>query len=164
MKKFRLLIMMSGLTLLLPITGIAQSVSDLSELSPEDRRAYMQSMSQEERQAKREQWQAEMQGMPEADRKAMHEKMAANRPERGNRDRAAKRERWESMSDEERAAAKGQRQERKQQHREAWNSMTDEERAAARERFGHNKGPGKSGGRQHKGERKNDTSQSDTAE
>ena len=106
MKKFRLLIMMSALTLLVPVTGIAQSVSDISELSPEDRRAYMQSMSQEERQAKREQWRTEMDAMPEADRKAMRAKMAADRPQRGNRDREAMRERRESMSDEERAAAK----------------------------------------------------------
>ncbi len=164
MKKFRLLIMMSGLALLLPVTGIAQSVSDISELSPEDRRAYMQSMSEDERRAKREEWRAQMQAMPEADRNAMREKMAASRPQRGNRDREAMRERWESMSDEERAAAKAQRQERKQQHREAWESMTDEERAAARDKFGKQKGHGKSGGGQHKREHQSDASQSNPAE
>ena len=152
MKKFRLMIMMSGLALLLPVSGIAQSVSDISELSPEDRRAYMQSMSDEESQAKREQWRAEMDAMPEADRKVMREKMAAGRPQRGDGDRAAMRERWESMSDEERAAAKAERKERKAQRRETWNAMTDEERAAARQKFGNKKGRGKAGGRQHKRE------------
>jgi len=159
MKKFRLMIMMSGLALLLPVTGITQSVTDISELSPDDRRAYMQSMSDEERQAKREQWRAEMDAMPEADRKAMRKKMAANRPQRGSGDRAAMRERWESMSDEERAAAKVQRKERKAQRRETWNAMTDEERAAARQKFGKKKGHGKAGGRQHKREHQTDNSE-----
>ena len=159
MKKFRLMIMMSGLALLMPVAGIAQSVSDINELSPEDRRAYMQSMSDEERQAKREQWRAEMDAMPEADRKAMREKMAANRPQRGGGDRAAMRERWESMSDEERTAAKAERKERKAQRRETWNAMTDEERAAARQKFGNKRGHGKAGGRQHKREHRTDKSE-----
>lgn len=146
MKKFRLMLMISGLTMLFPVAGIAQSVGEISELSPEDRRAYMQSMSEEERQAKRAEWRAEMEAMPEADRKAIREKMGANRPQRGGRDREAMRERWNSMSDEERAAMKAERDQKKAQHRETWQSMSDEERAAARAKFGKKKGHRKSGG------------------
>ncbi len=156
MNKFRLMIITSGLALFLPVSGIAQSVTDFSELSPEDRRALMQGMSEEERQAKREQWRSELDGMPEADRKALREKMAANRPHRGERDRAAMRERWESMSDEERAAAKAERKERKAKRREAWESMSDEERAAARKKFKNKKGHRKAGSRQHKREQMTD--------
>ena len=145
MKKFRLLLMISGLTLFVPIAGLAQSVAEFSELSPEDRRAYMQSMSEEERRAKRAEWRAEMESLPESERKAIREKMAANRPQRGGRDREAMRERWESMSDEERAAARAQRQERKAERRAAWESMTDEERAQHREKFGKRKGHGMDG-------------------
>jgi predicted Fe-S protein YdhL (DUF1289 family) len=178
MNKFRSLLMISGLSLLMPAAGIAQSVDEISELSPEDRRAYMQSMSEEERQAKRAEWRAQMEAMPEAERNAMREKMAANRPQRGGRDREAMRQRWESMSDEERAAAKAerhqkkaerraawesmsdeeraavkaQRQERKAQHRQTWESMSDEERAAARAKFGKKKGHHKAGGRQPQGD------------
>lgn len=146
MKKFRLMLMISGLTMLFPVAGIAQSVGEISELSPEDRRAYMQSMSEEERQAKRAEWRAEMEAMPEADRKAIREKMGANRPQRGGRDREAMRERWNSMSDEEWAAMKAERDQKKAQHRETWQSMSDEERAAARAKFGKKKGHRKSGG------------------
>ena len=56
------------------------------------------------------------------------------------------------MSDEERAAVKAQRQERKAQHRQAWESMSDEERAAARAKFGKKKGHRKGGGRQTQGD------------
>jgi len=153
MKKFRLLLMVTGLTLLIPVAGIAQSVGEISELSPEDRRAYMQSMSEDERKAKRAEWRAEMQAMPEADRNAVREKMAADRPQRGGRDREAAREHWESMSDEERAAAKAQRQERKAQRRETWESMSDEERAAARQKFGQKNGQRKGGGRKGGGQK-----------
>ena len=68
MKKFRLLLMISGLTMLFPVAGFAQSLEEISELSPEDRRAYMQSMSEEERQAKRAEWREQMNAMPEAER------------------------------------------------------------------------------------------------
>lgn len=151
MKKCRLLLMISGLSLLFPVAGIAQSVGEISELSPEDRRAYMQSMSEDERKAKRAEWRAELDAMPEADRKAIRKKMAADRPERGDGNREARRERWESLSDEERAAAKAQRQEKKAQRRAAWESMSDEERAAAREKFGNKKGHRKPGGRKPQG-------------
>jgi hypothetical protein len=178
MKKFRLMVMIFGMAMLVPVTGAAQSIGEISELSPEDRRAYMQSMSEEERQAKRAEWRAEMEAMPEADRNAIREKMGANRPQRGGKDREAMRERWNSMSDEERAAAKAQRQQqkaqrreawesmsdeeraiikaerqqKKAQHRENWQSMSDEERAAARAKFGKKKGHRKSGGPKPQGD------------
>lgn len=145
MRKFRLLFVIAGLSLLIPVAGMAQSVAEFSELSPEDRRAYMHSMSEEERQAKRTEWRAEMEALPEAERKAIREKMAANRPQRGGRDREAMRERWESMSDEERAAARAKRQQRKAERRAAWEAMSDEERAQHREKFGKRNGHGKGG-------------------
>ncbi|NIQ26075.1 MAG: hypothetical protein GTN88_05945, partial [Gammaproteobacteria bacterium] len=101
MKEIRLMIVGSALALL-PITGLAQSVAEISELGPEERRAYMQSMSPEEREALREQWRAELDAMPAEEREAVRDRMRANRPQ--GRDRAAMRERWESMSDEERDA------------------------------------------------------------
>lgn len=73
----------------------------------------------------------------------MRDRMAANRPE-GRRDRAAMRERWESMSEEERSAARLKREEIRAQRREKWESMSEEERAAARERKRARKHDGKS--------------------
>ena len=54
MQKLRLILLASGLALLVPATGFTQSLSDLQDLSPEDRRAYMESMSPDERAAMRE--------------------------------------------------------------------------------------------------------------
>jgi hypothetical protein len=150
MQKLRLILMASGLALLLPVTGYTQSISDLNDLSPEDRRAYMQSMSPDERSAMREKWRAELDAMPEEERQAMRESMAANRPE-GARSRDARRERWESMSEEERADARRMREERMLQRREKWESMSDEERAAAREKKGNRMHHGQRDGGGHKG-------------
>jgi hypothetical protein len=44
------------------------------------------------------------------------------------------RQKWDSMSEEEREAARAQRKAQKEKNREIWNSMSDEEKAAARER------------------------------
>ncbi len=137
MNKTRLIVAGSVLALL-PLAVLAQSVAEISELGPEERRAYMQSMSAEERDAMREQWRAELDAMPAEERAAIRERMRANRPGAG--DRAAMRERLSSMSDEEREAFRARRMERKAERRERWASMSDEERAAARERMGRHKG------------------------
>lgn len=150
MQKLRLILMASGLALLLPVTGYTQSISDIKDLSPEDRRAYMQSMSPDERSAMRDRWRAELEAMPEDERRAFRESMAANRPE-GARNRDARRERWESMSDEERSDARRMREERMLQRREKWESMSDEERAAARDEKGHRMHRGQRDGGGYKG-------------
>jgi hypothetical protein len=124
------LIMVTGLSLLLPFAAAAQSISEVRALSPEDRRAYMQSMSEEERTAKREQWRAEFDALPDDQKQAMRQE----RSEQRGRDREAMRERWESMSDEDRAAARDRRQARDSERRERWQSMSDADRAAARAR------------------------------
>ncbi|MGB5166690.1 MAG: hypothetical protein WBN09_03785 [Woeseiaceae bacterium] len=88
--------------LLLPLGAFAQTLTDIDALSPEDRRAYFQAMSDEERAAKREQLHKEWEALPDEQKQAMREKRNAARDER----RAAQREKWQSMSDEERQAAR----------------------------------------------------------
>jgi len=132
----------SSLSLLLPLVASAQSVSEIRAMSPEDRRAYMESMSEEERTTKREQWRSEFDALPEEEKQAIRKQRA----ERQTRDREAIRERLDSMSDEERAAAKDRRRAREDERRKRWDAMSDEEKAAARarrdeqrgERGGHN--------------------------
>ena len=97
----------------------AQSLSDFQNLSPEEKRAYWDSMSEQEREAKREEWRAQRDAMSDEERAAMREQMESRRQEMRNR--------WESMSEEERDAFRAERRAR-------WESMSDEERAAARER------------------------------
>jgi len=133
MNKLRLTVLATGLALLLPVAGYAQSISEVNAMDPEDRRAYMESMSPQERQQMRNKWREELQSMPEEERKAINKNMAADRPG-GKRNREAMRQRWEAMSDEERAAAREKKAQRKQQRREKWESMSDEERAAARQK------------------------------
>jgi hypothetical protein len=70
MQKLRLILLASGLALILPVSGHAQSVSDLENLSPEDRRAYIESMSPDERAAMREKWHSERASMTKAERAA----------------------------------------------------------------------------------------------
>jgi hypothetical protein len=156
MQKLRLIILASGLALLLPVTGYTQSVSDIQDLSPEERRAYMESMSPDERAAMREKWRAELDAMPEEERRAMRERMAADRPE-GQRNRAAMRERWESMSEEERAAARLKREQIRAQRREHWESMSEEERTAAREKRGKHAKGRHGGAGKHNGENPDNT-------
>lgn len=120
MQKLRLVLSALVLTFLLPASGFAQSVSDLENLSPEDRRIYMESMSQDERAAMREKWRAERAAMSDEERAAMKQE---------------RREKWEAMSEEERDAMRAKRQEGKAKRREKWESMSEEERAAARERM-----------------------------
>lgn len=134
MTTLRLIPAMTALALLLPATGATQTIDDLQGLSPEDRRAYVQSLSEEERKALAEQRRERWQSMSEEEREAAREQ---------------RRERWESLSDEEKAAMREQRREKRAQRREAWKGMSDEERAAARQKMrerhdgtrGHNRKP-----------------------
>lgn len=135
MRTIQKILVVSSLSLLLPFAASAQSISDIQALSPEDRRAYMESMSKEERAAKREQWRTEFDALPDEEKQAIRDRRAAQREGRArNRDRDAMRERWDSMSDEERAAARDRRHERDEKRREHWASMSDEEKTAARAR------------------------------
>ena len=57
--------------LLMPLAATAQSMSDLQELSPEDRRAYFEAMSPEEREAKRTELKAERDAMSDEERQVL---------------------------------------------------------------------------------------------
>jgi len=129
----------------------AQSVNELMDLSPEDRKAYMESMSDDERAAMREKWRGEMQNMSEEERQAVREKRGAAAGQGGQRrNKEAMRERWESMSEEERAAAKEKRATRKQERKARWDAMSEEERTAAREKRQQRKGKGHGKGKHGK--------------
>jgi hypothetical protein len=139
--------------ILLPLGLQAQSFSDFQNLAPEERRAYLDSMSEQERQVKREQWRAEREAMTEQERAAMREQMRAHRNSMSEEERQAMREqmrsRWDGMSEEDRRAKREQmrihrdsmtpeqRQAMREQMRARWEGMSDEERAAARERRAH---------------------------
>jgi mono/diheme cytochrome c family protein len=139
--------------ILLPLGLQAQSFSDFQNLAPEERRAYLDSMSEQERQAKREQWRAEREAMTDQERTAMREQMRAHRDSMSEEERQAMREnmrsRWDGMSEEERQAKREQmqihrdsmtpeqRQAMREQMRAHWEGMSDEERAATRERRAH---------------------------
>ena len=137
MQSLQKIIVAISLTLLLPLAVSAQSLSDLKEMSPEDRRAAYENLSDEQRTVIRDQRRAEHDSMSEEDRQAMREKRSANRD---GRDREANRERWESMSEEERTAAREKHRAKKDERRQRWESMSDEERDAARERRGSGEG------------------------
>lgn len=129
------ILLVSSLSLLLPFVASAQSISEIRAMSPEDRRAYMESMSEDERAAKRQQWRGEFDALPEEEKQAIRDQRAERRDGKGqNRDREAMRERWESMSDEERATAKDRRLARDEERRKRWEAMSDEDKAASRER------------------------------
>ena len=129
MHTIRKILLVSCAFLLIPFAASAQSMDDIKEMSPEDRRAYVEGLSEEERTALREKRRAEFESLSDEEKQAMREKRAGHRD---GRNREAMRERWESMSEEERAAAKDRR--------ERWKSMSEEERAAAREKRGQHKG------------------------
>ncbi len=107
MHKLKTLLISAGLALLTaPVS--AQSVTDLQDMTPEDRRAYLESMSDDERNAMREKWRNEVENMSEEERQAMREKRRA----KGEKNREHARERWQSMSEEERAVAREKRKEK----------------------------------------------------
>jgi hypothetical protein len=153
MRTIQTILLVSSLSFLLPLAASAQSVSDVQALSPEDRRAYMESMSDDERNAMREKWRSEYDQLPEDQKTAIREQRAANRDGKSRgRDREAMKQRWDSMSEEERAAAKDKRRARDDERRARWESMSEEERAAAREKRGGHKGQRQNGqGKDHAG-------------
>ena len=51
MKTLRLVAVISGFALLAPVIGMAQSLEELKEMSPQERQEYMQNLAPEERQA-----------------------------------------------------------------------------------------------------------------
>jgi len=149
MRTIHKILLASCLSILLPFAAYGQSISDLQGMSPEDRRVYIESMSDDERTAMREKWRAEYENLPEEEKMAIREQRAANQKGRaGGRDREAMRQRWDAMSEEERAAAKERRNAQNEKRRAQWESMSEEERAAARAKRGEQKGQRQ--GRQHK--------------
>ena len=98
MQILRLIRVASGLALLLPAASLADPAERSNDMSPEQRREYVQGLSEEERQALREQKRAEWESMSEEERAAARQK---------NKEREARRrEIWNNMSDEEKAAAR----------------------------------------------------------
>jgi hypothetical protein len=118
-------VLLSATLLALPLTSAAQTLSEFHDLSPEEQRAYWDSMSEQERQVKREQWRAERAAMSDEERAAMHAERMARRDEM--------RTHWNSMSDAEREAFRAERQARHAERRAAWDALSDEEKQARRE-------------------------------
>jgi hypothetical protein len=118
-------VILASAILAVPLALQAQSLSEFHDLSPEDKRAYWDSMSEQERQAKREQWRQERDAMSDEDRAAMHAERMARREEM--------RTRWGSMSETERDAIRAARQARHEEQRAAWDALSAEEKQAKRE-------------------------------
>ena len=142
---------------ILPCSAFAQSIQDIQALSPEDRKAYMQSMSEDERAAMKQKWRAEYAALPAAEQQAMRDQRRANGDRRG-KDREAMREQMASLSPEERETAKTEMRAKKDAKREErrarWDAMSEEERAAVVDRRKNREG-GKRG-KQGKREASND--------
>ena len=98
MKTLRLIAALTGLALLVPMAGMAQSLDDLKDMEPQERREYMQSLSPEERQALAEERRAQWDAMTPEEQATARKEMR----ERRDQNRAAMREHWESLSEEER--------------------------------------------------------------
>ena len=116
----------SFVALLMPIGVTAQSLTDFQQLSPEDRRAYIEAMSPEEREAKRNEWRAQRDAMSDEERQAMRDQHKA---ERGDR-----RAQWDAMSDEERTAKREQMRGRRDEMRRRYDAMSPEERDAIKQK------------------------------
>lgn len=123
-----LTVALSAALLAAPLGLQAQSLSAFHNMSPDEKRAYLDSLSQEERQAKREQWRAERDAMSDEERAAMHAERMARREEM--------RAQWDGLSEEEKQARREAMRALREEHRARWESMTPEERAAMRERHG----------------------------
>jgi hypothetical protein len=137
-------------SLILPFAASAQSLSDMQALSEEDRRAYIESMSEDERAAMQGKWRAEFEALPKEQKAAIREQRQGHRNgEQRGRDREAMRQRWDTMSEEERSAARDRFRANGEKRRAHWESMSEEERAAAREKRGEHKGQRQGG--HHKG-------------
>ena len=116
---------LSSALLALPFAAQAQSLSDFHNLTPEEKRDYWDSLSEQERQAKREQWRAERDAMTDEERAAMHAERMAKREEM--------RAQWNALSDEEKQARRDAMRAHREERRAMWESMSAEERAAIRE-------------------------------
>ncbi len=123
--------------LALPLGLQAQSFSEFHEMSPEQKRAYLDSLSEQELQAKREQWRAERDAMSDDERAAMHAERMARREEM--------RARWNELSEEEKQARREAMRAHREERRAMRESLSPDERAAMRERHGgrHNGGKGR---------------------
>ena len=119
---------LSSALLALPLGLQAQSFAEFHDMSPEAKRAYMHSLSEQERQAKREQWRAERDAMSDEERAAMHAERMARREEM--------RARWNELSEEEKQARREAMRAHREERRALWDSMSPEERAAMREQRG----------------------------
>ena len=150
MRTIRNILTIISLSLILPVVASAQSLSDVQAMSKEDRRNYIESMSDDERSAMRDRWRAEFEQLPEEQKAAIREQRQA-KGGGGNRgrDREAMRQRWESMSEEDRAAAKEKFRAKEEKRRANFEAMSEEERAAYRAKRGEHKGQRQGG--QHKG-------------
>ncbi len=121
-------VMLAAAMLASPIALQAQSLTEFHNMSPEEKRAYIDSLSEQERQAKRKEWHAERDAMSDDERAAMHAERMARREEH--------RARWNAMSDEEKQAKREAMRAHREERRAMWESMSPEERAAIRERRG----------------------------
>ena len=132
-----LAITLSAALLALPLGLQAQSFSEFHDMSPEEKRAYLDGLSEQERQAKREQWRAERDAMSDEERAAMHAERMARREEM--------RAHWNELSEEEKQAKGEGMRAHREEGRAMRESMSPEERAAMRERHGgrHHGGKGK---------------------
>jgi len=123
-----LTIALSAALLALPLGLQAQSLSEFHNMSPDEKRAYMDSLSEQERQAKREQWRAERDAMSAEERATMHAERMARREEM--------RAHWNELSEEEKQARREAMRAHREERRAMWDSMSPEERAAMREQHG----------------------------
>jgi aminopeptidase N len=114
--------------LALPLGLQAQSFSEFHSMSPDEKRAYMDSLSEQERQAKREEWRAQRDAMSDEELAAMHAERMARREQM--------RAQWNALSDEEKQARRKAMRAHREERRAMWESMSPEERAAIRERRG----------------------------
>ena len=117
---------LSSALLALPLAAQAQSLSDFHNLTPEEKRDYWDSLSEQERVAKRKQWRAERDAMSDEERAAMHAERMAKREEL--------RAQWNALSDEEQRAKRDAMRAQREERRAMWDSLSPEERAAIRER------------------------------
>lgn len=123
-----LAVALSSALLALPLALPAHSLAEFHNLGPDEKRAYMDSLSEQERQAKREQWRAERDAMSDEERAAMHAERMARREEM--------RARWNELSEEEKQARREAMRAHREERRAMWESMSPDERAAMRERHG----------------------------
>lgn len=128
---------LSSALLALPLGLQAQSLSEFHDMGPDEKRAFMESLSEQERQAKREQWRAERDAMSDEERAAMHAERVARREEM--------RARWNALSEEEKQARRETMRAHREERRAMRESMSPEERAAMRERHGSRHHSGKGG-------------------